>query len=277
VTGTNGKTTVTHLLAAILEAAAWPTGIIGTLSGSHTTPEATELQGRLARFRDEGKRAVAMEVSSHALAMHRVDATRFAVAVFTNLGRDHLDFHGTEERYFGAKARLFEPDLSSLGVVNSDDPHGRLLLDAGPIPMVAFSLADATQVSVAPDHATFTWRGHDIRLPLGGWFNVANALAAATTAAALGVDEAVVAAGLSGAPTVPGRFEPVDAGQAFAVIVDYWPRRGARTSRARRPRAAPRRTASPPARSPWPQAATDARATRGRACSPRDLEGVDVR
>ncbi len=221
VTGTNGKTTVTHLLAAVLEAAGWPTGIIGTLSGSHTTPEAPELQERLAAFRDEGRRAVSMEVSSHALAMHRVDATRFAVAVFTNLGRDHLDFHHTEARYFAAKARLFQPDLSALGVVNRDDPHGQLLLDAATIPTVSYSRADAHDVVVAPDHARFTWRGQRVRLRLGGGFNVANALAAATAASALGIDDATVAAGLSGAPVVPGRFEPVDAGQGFAVIVDY--------------------------------------------------------
>ena len=108
VTGTTGKTTTTHLLAAIFEHAGLPCGVIGTLTGAHTTPEAPELQARLAGFRDEGRRAVAMEVSSHALEQHRADATHFAVAVFTNLGRDHLDFHGTIERYFAAKARLFD-------------------------------------------------------------------------------------------------------------------------------------------------------------------------
>lgn len=221
VTGTNGKTTTTHLLAAVFEEAGWPTGIIGTLSGSHTTPESSELQARLAEFRAQGQRAVAMEVSSHALVQHRVDATRFAVAVFTNLGRDHLDFHGTTERYFAAKARLFEPDLAVQGVVNVDDPHGRLLLDASTIPMVPFSLADARDAVVAPDHATFTWRGQPVRLRMGGRFNVANAVAAATAASAAGIDDAGVAAGLSAAPVVPGRFEPVDAGQPFAIIVDY--------------------------------------------------------
>ncbi|MCI3950310.1 MAG: UDP-N-acetylmuramyl-tripeptide synthetase, partial [Acidimicrobiales bacterium] len=107
VTGTNGKTTTTWLLQAVLEAAGRPTGLIGTLSGARTTPEAPDLQARLAELRDEGRRAVAMEVSSHALALHRVDGTRFAVAVFTNLGRDHLDFHDSLEDYFAAKARLF--------------------------------------------------------------------------------------------------------------------------------------------------------------------------
>ncbi len=151
VTGTNGKTTTTHLLAAILERAGWPTGVLGTLTGSFTTPEAPELQARLSAMADEGKRAVAMEVSSHALAMHRVDGTRFAVAVFTNLGRDHLDFHGTIERYFAAKAALFSPSLADLGVVNVDDVHGRQLIDAAGIPMTPYSLADAEDLRVEPD------------------------------------------------------------------------------------------------------------------------------
>jgi UDP-N-acetylmuramoyl-L-alanyl-D-glutamate--2,6-diaminopimelate ligase len=221
VTGTNGKTTTTHLLAAILEAAGRRTGVIGTLSGTHTTPEAPELQARLATFVGDGCEAVAMEVSSHALALHRVDGTRFAVAVFTNLGQDHLDFHGTPERYFAAKARLFTPELSAVGVVNVASPHGRLLIDAASIPMVPYTLDDATDAQIGPDRAQFGWRGHPVRLPLGGWFNTANAVAAATAASVLGVDDDVIAAGLSAAPAVPGRFEPVLAGQPFAVIVDY--------------------------------------------------------
>ena len=109
ITGTNGKTTTSGLLASVLRAAGDPTGVIGTLSGAHTTPEAPELQARLAAMRDAGTRSVVMEVSSHALALHRVDGTRFDAAVFTNLGRDHLDLHGTVEDYFKAKAMLFEP------------------------------------------------------------------------------------------------------------------------------------------------------------------------
>ncbi|MET0326544.1 MAG: Mur ligase family protein, partial [Ilumatobacteraceae bacterium] len=142
ITGTNGKTTTTHLLASILRAAGWPTDVIGTLSGRHTTPEAPELQARLDGFRAAGDRAVVMEVSSHALAMHRVDGTRFAAAVFTNLGADHLDLHGTPEEYFRAKASLFTPELAAIGVTNVDDAHGLLLLDAATIEMVPFSLAD---------------------------------------------------------------------------------------------------------------------------------------
>jgi UDP-N-acetylmuramoyl-L-alanyl-D-glutamate--2,6-diaminopimelate ligase len=221
VTGTAGKTTTTHLLASIFEHAGRPCGVIGTLTGVHTTPEAPELQAALAAFRAEGRRAVAMEVSSHALEQHRADATDFAVAVFTNLGRDHLDYHGTVERYFAAKARLFTPELAAHGVANGDDPYGRQLLATATIPMTSFSMADAGDLDVGPSASMFTWRGRRVRLPLGGRFNVANALAAATAAVIAGVTEGDVATGLAAAGAVPGRFEPVDAGQPFAVVVDF--------------------------------------------------------
>ncbi|MGD9702074.1 MAG: UDP-N-acetylmuramoyl-L-alanyl-D-glutamate--2,6-diaminopimelate ligase [Acidimicrobiia bacterium] len=221
VTGTNGKTTTTHLLAAIFEAAGWPTGIIGTLSGSKTTPEAPELQTLLATFRDDGRRAVVMEVSSHALALHRVDGTRFAAAVFTNLGRDHLDLHGSEERYFAAKARLFEPQFTALGIVNLDDVRGQLLADVATIALVGYGLADAVDLVVQADRHSFRWRGRDVVVPLGGRFNVSNSLAAATAAEALGIDVDVIVAGLATVTPVPGRFEAVAAGQPFHVVVDY--------------------------------------------------------
>jgi UDP-N-acetylmuramoyl-L-alanyl-D-glutamate--2,6-diaminopimelate ligase len=221
VTGTNGKTTTTWLLRAVLEAAAWPTGLIGTLSGSRTTPEAPDLQTRLAELRDEGKRAVAMEVSSHALALHRVDGTRFAVAVFTNLGRDHLDFHESLEDYFAAKARLFAPELAGRAVVGLDDAHGRLLRDAARIPMVGYSLAEVEDLELGPRSSTGRWRGHPFVVPLGGAFNVRNALAAATAALDLGVDEATIVAGLAAAPPVPGRFEAVALEAPFTAVVDY--------------------------------------------------------
>jgi UDP-N-acetylmuramoyl-L-alanyl-D-glutamate--2,6-diaminopimelate ligase len=224
VTGTNGKTTTTQLLAAIMRAAGRPTTVIGTLSGPKTTPEAPELQERLAGAVAAGDGAVVMEVSSHALAMHRVDGTRFAAATFTNLGNDHLDLHGTAEEYFRAKARLFTPELSAVGISNADDPHGQLLLDAATIEMVPFSLADAGDLVVTADHHTLTWRGVRLTVGLGGAFNVANTLAAATTAAALGVDVAAIAAGLAAAAAVPGRFERVrgtDGRDDVAVIVDY--------------------------------------------------------
>lgn len=221
VTGTNGKTTTTHLLAAILEANGRKTGIIGTLSGIHTTPESPDLQHRLAVMRDEGCTAVAMEVSSHALALERVAGCRFAVGVFTNLGRDHLDFHGTVERYFAAKAALFDGALTDVGVVNIDDVHGRLLLDSASIPMVGFGLADVSELVVTPTSHSYTWRGQRIDVALGAQFNVSNSLAAATAAAALGLTPEQIAHGLRSARPVSGRFEPVDAGQPFAVVVDY--------------------------------------------------------
>ena len=130
ITGTNGKTTTAALLAAIFEAAGRPCGVVGTLSGPRTTPEAPELQSVLAGFVADAKTAAVLEVSSHALAMHRVDGTEFDAVVFTNLGHDHLDLHGTHEAYFRAKAKLFDPSFAGLGVVNLDDAYGRLIADA---------------------------------------------------------------------------------------------------------------------------------------------------
>ena len=221
VTGTSGKTTTTHLLHAVFEEAGWSSGIIGTLSGARTTPEAPELQALLAAERDAGRTAIAMEVSSHALVMGRVAAMRFAVAVFTNLSPEHLDFHADMDDYFEAKASLFVPDLSERAVVNLDDPRGEELLRRGLVPTDGYRLADADDLVVGPDRATFRWRGESVALPLGGRFNVSNALAAATAAAHLGLEPSTIAAGLSGAPPVPGRFEPVDEGQPFTVLVDY--------------------------------------------------------
>ncbi len=221
VTGTNGKTTTTQLVGSVLRAAGLPTEVFGTLSGPFTTPEAPVLQRNLSLAVDGGARAVAMEVSSHALALERVAGTHFDVAVFTNLGRDHLDLHGTLERYFAAKARLFEAQLSDVGVVNADDVHGRLLLDSMGIEAVPFGIADAEDVEVSATRHAYTWRGVRIEVGIGGAFNVMNSLAAATACAVAGVEPDVIAAALREAPPVPGRFEPVDAGQDFAVVVDY--------------------------------------------------------
>ncbi len=221
VTGTNGKTTTVHLLRSILEHAGRRSAVIGTLTGTRTTPEAPELQRRFAELLAEGIEAVAMEVSSHALALHRVDGTRFRVAVFTNLSADHLDFHRTMEEYFQAKARLFTPELADAAVVNTDDPQGRLLRDAAVIPTRGFSLDEVDDLEVGRTASRFTWRGHHVSVPLGGRFNVTNALAAAEAAITLGIEPAVAAEGLAAAGPVPGRFEAVDAGQAFDVIVDY--------------------------------------------------------
>jgi UDP-N-acetylmuramoyl-L-alanyl-D-glutamate--2,6-diaminopimelate ligase len=233
VTGTSGKTTVTHLLCPVLEAAGLtPCAIIGTLSGARTTPDAPELQAMLAAERDAGGRAVAMEVSSHGLALHRVDAVRFAVTVFTNLSQDHLDFHHTMDAYFAAKASLFSPEFTDRAVICSDDPRGRELLErlrrpVSGVAASAYSLEDADDLVMTPSGATFRWRGQAVDLALAGRFNVTNALAAATAAEALGIEAAVVARGLSVATPVPGRFEAIDAGQPLTVIVDYSHKPGA--------------------------------------------------
>ena len=221
VTGTNGKTTTTHLLQAALTAGGRRCAVIGTLGGGRTTPEAPELQARLAAQRDEGYAAVAMEVSSHALAQHRVDATWFAVAVFTNLSHDHLDFHHNMEEYFRAKASLFDPERAERAVVNADDPYGRLLLEAARLPTRPFSIADAADLEVGLTGSRFPWGGQRFDVRMGGLPNVANALAAATAAAELGVEPEAIAHGIATVEGVRGRFELVEAGQPFTVLVDY--------------------------------------------------------
>ncbi len=221
VTGTNGKTTTTWLLRAILEAAGRSTGLIGTLGGTMTTPESTELQAALASMVEAGASAVAMEVSSHALAQARVEGTSFTLAVFTNLSRDHLDFHTSMEDYFSVKARLFEAGRTAGAVVNVDDLHGRLLFETAQVPTTSFSRSEVTDVTIGMDGSVGTWRGRRLRVPLGGSANLANALAAATAAVAMGVDEGEVVDGLASAPPVPGRYEHVACGQPFDVVVDY--------------------------------------------------------
>ncbi|HMS90092.1 MAG TPA: UDP-N-acetylmuramyl-tripeptide synthetase [Acidimicrobiales bacterium] len=221
VTGTNGKTTTTHLLAAVLNRAGRNCGVIGTLSGVRTTPEAPELQQLLAAFLAEGRRSVAMEVSSHALDLHRVDGTHFRVAVFTNLSRDHLDHHADMAAYFQAKAMLFEPDRCELAVLCTDDPHGRLLLDAALVPSLGYGIADAADLEISETGSRFTWRGVAMAIALPGRFNVLNALAAATVAAHLGVPPEVIAAGLADVSSIPGRFELVHEGQPFVAAVDF--------------------------------------------------------
>jgi UDP-N-acetylmuramoyl-L-alanyl-D-glutamate--2,6-diaminopimelate ligase len=224
ITGTNGKTTTAWLLRNVFEAAGRTTDMIGTLTsgpgGPPTTPDAIDLQAQLAGMRDRGVTAVAMEVSSHALAQSRVEGTEFAVAVFTNLSRDHLEYHETMEDYFAAKALLFEPGRSRRAVVNVDDTRGRLLLDAARIPTRGFSLADVTDLRVGATSAG-TWRGQRLEVPLAGEFNVSNALAAANAALELGIDESTIVRGIASTPPAPGRFELVDAGQPFLIAVDY--------------------------------------------------------
>ncbi len=221
VTGTNGKTTVTHLVAALLGSAGAPCGVIGTLDGVRTTPEAPELHRRLRERLDDGDRAVAMEVSSHALSQHRVDEIVFDVAAFTNLSRDHLDHHGTMEDYFAAKAGLFTTRAARHAVVAVDDEWGRRLARGiVGLPVTTVSRSEASEVVLAPGRTTFTWHGRRIALPLTGAVNVDNALVAATVATVLGVDEARIVEGLSGVDPVPGRMEVVHQG-AITVVVDY--------------------------------------------------------
>jgi UDP-N-acetylmuramoyl-L-alanyl-D-glutamate--2,6-diaminopimelate ligase len=221
VTGTNGKTTVTHVLAAIFEEHGWPTTIIGTLDGARTTPEAPVLQRRLAEARDGGQRAVCMEVSSHALAQHRVDDVAFAATVFTNLSHDHLDYHGSIEAYFAAKSSLFTSERTAVAVVNRDDEHGRRLLELSGLRTVGYSLAETSEVESTAQSTSFTWRGRRVELALAGAFQVSNALAAATTAVTLGVPEDVVVSGLRRAGSVPGRFQVVSTSAPVTVVVDY--------------------------------------------------------
>jgi UDP-N-acetylmuramoyl-L-alanyl-D-glutamate--2,6-diaminopimelate ligase len=231
ITGTNGKTT-TFLTRAILEATGTRTGLIGTVKyvvggdeveATRTSPEALDLQRAFRAMLGGGDRACAMEVSSHALELKRAAGIHWACRVFTNLTQDHLDFHTTMEEYFLAKRRLFV-DGDAPAVVNVDDPYGRRLADE--VDAITYGIdneADyrAEHVRFDAGGAAFGVRGVDVRIPLPGLFNVSNALAALAATAQLGVKLEDAAAALADAERVPGRFEPVDEGQDFAVLVDY--------------------------------------------------------
>lgn len=223
VTGTNGKTTTAHLVKAILDHAGVPCGLLGTLSGARTTPEAPHLQGSLRAMVDEGMRAVAIEVSSHALVQERVTGMNIDVGVFTNLSPDHLDYHGTLDDYFEAKSILFLTGLVDAAVVNTDDPRGAALFDSLDVPATAYSLALLAHVQVTMSGSEFTWRGHRVSLALPGLFNMENAVAAAEAVRLLGIDDGSIAAGLCAAGQVAGRFEVVLHGDetVATVIVDY--------------------------------------------------------
>jgi UDP-N-acetylmuramoyl-L-alanyl-D-glutamate--2,6-diaminopimelate ligase len=245
VTGTNGKTSTTYLLEAIARANGDRAGVIGTVEArvdgtvvplQHTTPEATELQALLARMRAEAVETVAMEVSSHALDQHRVDGTHFAAVTFTNLSHDHLDYHANVDAYFEAKARLFDPRFSARAAINIDDPYGVALRDRARdfgLQVCTYSIENveadvyARDLLLRRDGTTFdlvdTRTDHHgvVRSSLAGRFNVANALAAAATALLVGSSFEAVLAGLAARVRVPGRFERVDTGRDFAVLVDY--------------------------------------------------------
>ena len=225
VTGTNGKTTTAHMLAAILHQHGWSTSVIGTLTGARTTPESTDLQQLLAQELDRGCQAVVMEVSSHALTLRRVEGTSFKAALFTNLGQDHLDFHKSTEEYFGAKARLFTKQFTDTCIINRDDVHGSLLIDSvakdKDMQYESFGVEDAREIHADATKVSFVWRDQKFKIQMGGQFNLMNALAAATAAAKLGVTLGDIAKGLAAASAVPGRFESVSVGQSFSVVVDY--------------------------------------------------------
>ena len=221
ITGTNGKTSTAEILASILRADGKKVAVFGTLTGERTTPEAIDLQAQLAEARDAGVTHVVMEVSSHALDQARVKGIEFAVGVLTNITRDHLDYHGTEENYFAAKAKLFEPGVSRIGVVNSDDLRGRLLMDVGAIPMRSYSHGDALDPVVMVSRVEFTWNGVKFSIPMGGRFTLMNSLAAITAADELQIPHDSMVAGCASLEGVPGRFESIANDLGIGIIVDY--------------------------------------------------------
>jgi UDP-N-acetylmuramoyl-L-alanyl-D-glutamate--2,6-diaminopimelate ligase len=234
VTGTSGKTTTTFLIRQLLEAVGCQCGLLGTVTSVvageerpmvRTTPEAIDLQGVFRAMLDGGDRACAMEVSSHALELRRVDGIHFAVAAFTNLSQDHLDFHPSMEAYFLAKRRLFEDFDVGTAIVCVDDDWGRRLADSLPdaVTVAVAGEADwsATGLRVTPGGTAFTLRGRELMLPLPGRFNVANALIALAAGSALGHSLDGMAEALARVEPVPGRVQAVDEGQGFAVLVDY--------------------------------------------------------
>lgn len=243
VTGTNGKTTVTHMIEAITTAAGQRTGLIGTIGArviggptheaikiplERTTPEATDLQRLFAEMALAGVDVVVMEVSSHALSLGRVAGTEFAIGAFTNLSQDHLDFHQTMEDYFSAKATLF--DSVPVAVIQADNPWGRRLVERLPDSTTVVSVGEggevtATGVTLHVDHSTFTLNldsgSLPVRLPIAGRFNIDNALVAAGCARQLGISLDVIVSGLSALLPVPGRFEHVQSESGLDVVVDY--------------------------------------------------------
>lgn len=238
ITGTNGKTTTTYLVERILACAGRSTGLIGTVEtriagrsrrAERTTPESTDLQALLAEMRDAGVDACVMEVSSHAIDLHRVDAMHFAVTAFTNLTQDHLDFHHTLDEYLAVKRRLLTEFDSRHRVVNIDDPFGlgiaHDIADAITVGRAREALVRATEEQADPHGTAFTLEAAGgrvrLRLPLAGAYNVSNALVAAGCALALDVPLDAVKDGLETAPQVPGRLERIECGQPFTVVVDY--------------------------------------------------------
>jgi UDP-N-acetylmuramoyl-L-alanyl-D-glutamate--2,6-diaminopimelate ligase len=239
VTGTNGKSTTTYILRSILDADGRSSGLVGTVewvvgherrAAPHTTPEAVDLQRLFREMLGAGNDAVALEASSHGSHYRRLDRVRFDALVFTNLTQEHLDLHGDMEEYFQAKRRLFTGLTPPPAAVNVGDPYGRRLVDeleaAHRAPLVTFGLRPEAEVradglELGPMGSTFIAAGIPLETRLPGVFNVENVLGAVAAALLLDVDEDAIAEGVREVTGVPGRFEPVDEGQEFAVVVDY--------------------------------------------------------
>jgi UDP-N-acetylmuramoyl-L-alanyl-D-glutamate--2,6-diaminopimelate ligase len=239
VTGTNGKTTTVFLLGSMLEASGRPAGLVGTVEwivggerrpAPFTTPEAIDLQRLFAEMREAGDRGVALEASSHGAALHRLDRVRFDALAFTNLSQDHLDLHRTMEEYFQAKRRLFTGAQPPPAAVNIADAWGRRLADelerAHRAPLVTFGLNDAAEVradglELTPEGSRFTAAGMTIETSLRGVFNVENVLAAVAVGLLLDLDDEAIREGIARVDGIPGRFEPIDEGQSFSVLVDF--------------------------------------------------------
>src|SRR5215211_2205726 len=236
VTGTNGKTTTAFLLYSILAASGRRPGLLGTIESRvggerrpalRTTPEAIDLQRSFREMLDGGDRSCALEATSHGSELGRLDRVRFSALVFTNLTQDHLDFHGTLERYFEAKRRLFT-EARPPAAVNVGDPHGRQLVGElrGPNELLTFGLTDEAELrpeklELGPRGARFRAGGIELETRLRGRFNVENILGGVAAARLLGIDDGAIAYGVKELRGVPGRFEAVDEGQPFAVLVDY--------------------------------------------------------
>ena len=220
VTGTNGKTSVTHFVSQICRAVGLPSHAIGTLSHVRTTPSPPDLarilSSALIEVTPEG--VVAMEVSSHALDQGRVDGLTFAVGIFTNLSHDHLDYHESMATYFEAKALLFEPSRTQRAIVSCDDEWGRLLVTRRP-DALGVSRRDLANVRIGDTEVSFVWRGHEIHSPVGGSFNVTNIHLASEAVRALGIPESEIVGALSSLTPVPGRFEVVSTSPL--VVVDF--------------------------------------------------------
>lgn len=242
VTGTNGKTTITYLLSAVLRHIGKKTGLIGTIHNligdevvatARTTPESNDLQALFAQMGDAGVSDVIMEVSSHALTLERVALVRFKGAIFTNLTQDHLDFHKTMDNYFDAKIKMFTlyHHMKRINVINADDTYGQRLLKLAVGKTVSYGIKNSTadfkaaDIKLMPNGISYTLvfgqKRIDLVLKLLGEFNVYNSLAVAAYAISAGIDHEIVKKALETAGVVPGRFEIVDAGQPFAVAVDY--------------------------------------------------------